>query len=440
MLGLVDRVLGDLAVRGGMYLARRADEGDAETMVIQTGEEGRHRVRLPDLSSSSSVERFVAEAQAHLMQVFARPLPQCPLHDHALRGVADGGTLAWVCPEGAWRCGLGEYEDRNWPPAIDERPGAVAQALVARFGRRGLDGWQSAGASVRDGVWVGRVRLWPMDESLIDQLREASAPIALQIEAGRAPPSQAELQKGVEGEREHDLRWARWAVECWCLFPIDQQPRPIVLVGAGARPDYGFATGEAKLAFVQGLIKTAVPLPERVLVALGARRAAVESRAGRVAPMVITAATRSEAIFPTDRGPRTIPAWELTAEGVNGSIWVADPERPSLWEPDPASRPKRPFDGSPHRSISAVVEADQLILTVSFTGSPTNVMSYAGGTVIESDTAVAIVPAATYVGPAARFRTAAGQQREVTVHLDRPLGPRVLVDLDATPAEVLHAD
>ena len=86
--------LGDLAPRGGMYVARRAAEGDAETVVIQTGEEGRHRVRLPDLSSPSSVEQFMAEAQAHLEQVFARPLPRCPLHDHALRGVVDGEGLA----------------------------------------------------------------------------------------------------------------------------------------------------------------------------------------------------------------------------------------------------------------------------------------------------------------------------------------------------------
>ena len=30
-----------------------------------------------------------------------------------------------------------------------------------------------------------------------------------------------------------------------------------------------------------------------------------------------------------------------------------------------------------------------------------------------------------------------GMHREVTVRLDRPLGGRVLVDLDSTPAEVL---
>jgi len=49
-----------------------------------------------------------------------------------------------------------------------------------------------------------------------------------------------------------------------------------------------------------------------------------------------------------------------------------------------------PSDDSPHRSISAVIQADQ--------------------------------------------------QREVTIYLEQPLGPRVLVDLDATPVQVLQTD
>jgi hypothetical protein len=34
----------------GMYVARRKEDGDKDTMVIQTGEEGRLRLRLPDMS------------------------------------------------------------------------------------------------------------------------------------------------------------------------------------------------------------------------------------------------------------------------------------------------------------------------------------------------------------------------------------------------------
>jgi hypothetical protein len=279
-----------------------------------------------------------------------------------------------------------------------------------------------------------------MDESLVNRMKDASAPVALEIEAGTLPPSQSDMQNGVERKREHELRWARWAVECWERFPVDQHPRPLVVVGPDTRIDHGFTSGQAKLGFLKGLVRTAVPLPEPVLAALGARGPGLEPSAGRVAPIVITAATRSETIFRTDRGPRTVPAWELTAEGVNGSIWLADPETPSPWQPDPGSRPRPPSDGSPHRSISAVVHADHRTLTFSFIGSPANAVSYAGATMVESHTAIAIVPSAIYVGRPARFHTLAGQQREVTVHLHRPLGPRVLVDLDGTPAEVLQTD
>lgn len=64
-------------------------------------------------------------------------------------------------------------------------------------------------------------------------------------------------------------------------------------------------------------------------------------------------------------------------------------------------------------------------------------MSYSGGEIVQSDTALAIVPLATSIGRLARWHTAVGMQREVTVRLDRLLGGRVLVDLDSTPAEVL---
>jgi hypothetical protein len=40
-LRLVDRALDDLAGRNGMFVGRRADCDDADTVVIQTGEDGR---------------------------------------------------------------------------------------------------------------------------------------------------------------------------------------------------------------------------------------------------------------------------------------------------------------------------------------------------------------------------------------------------------------
>jgi hypothetical protein len=436
-LTLADQVLGDLAPRGGMYVARRKEDGDQETMVIQTGEEGRHRLRLPDMSSSSSIERFIAEAQTHLERVFGRPLPGCLAHEHALCGVVEGGQVWWVCPDGGWRCQLGDYDDLNWPPAPDQRPGDVVAALVNRFARRGIAGWQSASPSRETAPWAVRISVWPMDETVIEQMRRAADPIALNLEPGSPPPTREDVQRGIDRAHERYVRWARWAVGCWAGFPVAQRPRPMVFVGPRAWVDGGFHSGSARLGLLHGLIESALPLPGRIVAALGHQVLNETTPPSGAVPIVVTAAREAEAVFRTDRGPRMIPAWQLEADGVDGSIWVADPEPTPIWEPQRPPRVPPPFSGSPHRSISAALAADQRTLTVSFVGAPANRTTYSGGQIVESDTALAIVPFATSIGRLARWQTAVGMQRQVTVRLDKPLGQRVLVDLDSTPAEVL---
>jgi hypothetical protein len=61
LMRLVDAVLGDVAVPTAMYVARRRGDGDAETFAIQTGEDGRFRLSLPDPVSDTSIEALVAE-------------------------------------------------------------------------------------------------------------------------------------------------------------------------------------------------------------------------------------------------------------------------------------------------------------------------------------------------------------------------------------------
>jgi hypothetical protein len=211
---VVDRVLADLALRGRMFVGRRADAGDRPSVVIQTGEEGRYRLRLPDLMAPETVEGFMADAQEHLGEIFGEPVPHCPMHDHALLGKVTGAEIEWVCPEGAWRCALGEYEERTWPPGSDVPAGAVAGALVQRFERRGVTGWQRAGASVQDDVWVARVRVWPMDEALIDANRRAAAPVEVRIEPGGAPDPGA-WQREMDRRLTENLAWADWAIRRW---------------------------------------------------------------------------------------------------------------------------------------------------------------------------------------------------------------------------------
>jgi hypothetical protein len=111
LMRLIDAVLGDVAVRSAMYVARRRGDGDAETLVIQTGEDGRFRLGLPDPISDTSIEALVAEVQGHVGDVLGAPVPRCPRHDHALLGIAPKGSLKWVCPDGDWECALGDYAD-----------------------------------------------------------------------------------------------------------------------------------------------------------------------------------------------------------------------------------------------------------------------------------------------------------------------------------------
>jgi hypothetical protein len=42
--------------------------------------------------------------------------------------------------------------------------------------------------------------------------------------------------------------------------------------------------------------------------------------------VVITGAALEETEFATDRGPRGLPAWRLTAEDALALIWVLDPD------------------------------------------------------------------------------------------------------------------
>src|ERR1022692_4438192 len=154
VLEIVDRVLGDLALRDRMFVGRRPEAGETATIVIQAGEEGRHRLALPELGSVESIETFMADAQAHLGEVIGQPVPRCPRHDHALVGEASGREVAWVCPDGEWRCVVGNYEECTWPPELDA--GNMAAALSSRLTRRGIAGVRRVGFRRRNGEWVAR--------------------------------------------------------------------------------------------------------------------------------------------------------------------------------------------------------------------------------------------------------------------------------------------
>lgn len=58
------------------------------------------------------------------------------------------------------------------------------------------------------------------------------------------------------------VRAARRALPRWADFPAGADPRPLVLLTGPVRVTSGFATGDAKLAFLQGAVEAAAGVPQ----------------------------------------------------------------------------------------------------------------------------------------------------------------------------------
>jgi hypothetical protein len=226
---------------------------------------------------------------------------------------------------------------------------------------------------------------------------------------------------------DEDVEWARWAVGRWDEFPVDSEPRPLVLLGPTAHARNGFRSQRAKQAYLKGWIESEVDVPDAVLEILG-RRPDGEK------PIVITAAEQCAVEQPTDRGPRWLPGWELRSDQTLGPIVVLDPEViAETWAP-PEPGPPPPAVAEPgHAPVRA--EADGRTLTYRFMGALPNYEHYPSAEVIESPQAVAVVPHAEDVGPSGA-RIAPGFGHRITVTLEEPLGARVLVDLHGNAGEV----
>jgi hypothetical protein len=236
------------------------------------------------------------------------------------------------------------------------------------------------------------------------------------------------------------LVWARWAVARWDAFPAEHQPRPLVLVGERAFVEQGFATGEAKLAFIQGHVESAVPVPTAVLARL-VRRVGTGRSESAGPPLVITEAAPAQTEFVTDRGRRLLPAWRLTAIDALGPIWVLDPDlAPGEWQPAEPPAIPRPTLQTPPFDPGRYVEAGpgDATLTLHFMGALPEYERYRAAEVIESAKAVAIVPKAEDIGPPGA-RILPGYGHQVTVKLASPIGPRVFVDLHGHARQVLPA-
>jgi hypothetical protein len=248
----------------------------------------------------------------------------------------------------------------------------------------------------------------------------------------------AQGQKRMDQRFEEGLAWARWAVSRWASFPVNQEPRPLLLIGPDLLVEGGFSTGEAKAASIEGRYELAASVPQSVRAAL-ARRSKGTTPLRSVPALQITEATRSATEFRTDRGRVRLPAWRLTCSSTNGPIWLLDPElEGARWRPPEDGLIPRPELPSPPGDLGARsdLHEDGVTLTVHVLGAVLQLERYTGGHIIESPQAIAVVPIGEDIGPSAPFRTLAGHMHKITVRLHEPLGARVHVDLHGNPVEV----
>jgi hypothetical protein len=234
-------------------------------------------------------------------------------------------------------------------------------------------------------------------------------------------------------EDRRELAAAAAAVGGWADFPFDAVPRPVVLTGGAVQVERGFATGEAKYAFLQGAIEADETVPAEPVLAL--RREPQLTAAPARSRLRVTGAVVDQTAFATDRGPLMLPAWKVEAVDTLGPIWVlTEQARQRCWNPPPPL----PAGRGAHSLDHATVDADGTTLTVFFTGSSPKHFGYRAE-VIETAAALTVVPLGhllpgqTLTGPVA----AIGHPRKAEVRLASPLDGRVLVNPNATPVPVV---
>ncbi|WP_205718373.1 hypothetical protein [Actinomadura sp. WMMA1423] len=210
-----------------------------------------------------------------------------------------------------------------------------------------------------------------------------------------------------------DVRDVHQALEKWAGFPVEREPRPIVLtqMSVAELERLKRDTAWRSLFDVPGVPEAELP-PEL-------RAAALHYYRGEAQPL--PAIIRAPGPFATDRGLRELPAWMMHPRDRRWPFIGLDPEfrRQMTW------RPENLADWSPTEESS--LAADGRTLTYRFTGTPAEYAAYPHAEVYETETAVLIDPVEVDLDGPDHVRLTYSEQREVVVHLSVPLGNRVLI-------------
>jgi hypothetical protein len=208
----------------------------------------------------------------------------------------------------------------------------------------------------------------------------------------------------------------RQALARWEGFPVDQEPRPIVLTGLGVRTLERLKEDRLWRKVFDGpaVPESELP-PELVPAAIDYCR---DVQTGE--PRPLARIVRADGPFGTDRGIRELPAWMMYPKDRRWPFIAMDPEFRArmTWWPEGM----RAYDDE----ISTIAD-DGRTLTYRFGGTPEVYAAYPHATVFETETAVLVEPVEVPLDSPGGVRLDYEEQRQVVVHLDAPLGNRVLV-------------
>lgn len=244
---------------------------------------------------------------------------------------------------------------------------------------------------------------------------------------------------------------AQAAAKRWSAFPVNADPRPIVLIGdAIADPATGFPDTDTKVAYETGRFRLVARLPGHPPTRDGYSLISAGTAVQQMLAMDLCCATTTVTLditdvrlvdhsFVTDRGEQSLPAWQLRLRGVKDDAFVLAV----------APNQRYPINTRTGQVGGGKVaqSPDGRTLTIHF-GSPFSTLAVA-----QTPTAVAVI-VTIHVGTSSprTTRCAAcpaiappgsygplypGAPNTKTITLDQPLGNRVVVNASAIPAEVI---
>jgi hypothetical protein len=206
------------------------------------------------------------------------------------------------------------------------------------------------------------------------------------------------------------------ALARWEGFPVDREPRPVVLTELNSTELDALAADTQWRAIFDGPAVPESELPPELLPAALDYCQDVRTLEPRPLARII----RADGPFATDRGVRPLPAWMMYPDNRRWPFIAMDPEfeRRMTWSPDGLR---------PCADRTSIIADDDRTLTYRFTGTPAGYADFPHANVFETATAVLVEPVGVDLGPPDAVRLTYVEEREVVVRLSAPLGNRVLI-------------